>query len=154
MKSSFADRGKQAEKLVQEFLDEWVARSAHHEYERLVDTKAAGRIIKASAADFQYYASGGAGQSHHGLIEVKETKHEYRLEHGRITQLPRLRKREKCGGRCFVLLYHSTIKQWRVLDVPFMVTNKAGASWDLSGHIAFSSPGEALAASKSEVFEE
>jgi hypothetical protein len=52
----FADRGAKAEAAVQKFLTEWAAADPRREFERLVDTKAAGRVIKAAAADFAVYA--------------------------------------------------------------------------------------------------
>lgn len=145
---SFADRGKVAEKAAQKYLDGWSAASPFRDYERLVDTKSAGRIIKAAAADFQYYTP-----QQHGLIEVKETEHDYRLSKDRITQLPRLRKREKCGGRSFVLLYHSQAKMWRVLDVPFMAADPTGGSWDLRTQASYSSVAAALWSALPTVFD-
>jgi hypothetical protein len=97
-RSRFADRGKKAEEAVQRFLTDWASQSSTREYNRLVDSKAAGRIIKAAAADFEYCCKTAYGEEFHGLIEVKETEHEYRLSKDKLPQLPRLRKRQKCGG--------------------------------------------------------
>lgn len=132
VKTRFADRGAVAEGLVQGYLEDWQARDSRHEFNRLVDTKAARRIIKAAAADFEWFAWPLGTYAAHGLIEVKETQHEYRLDRDRITQLARLRKRQKCGGSCCVLVYHSTLNLWRVLTVERMVKDGGpGGSWDL-----------------------
>lgn len=132
---SLSNRGDWAEKKVKVYLEAWQAADPYREYNRMVDTKAAGRIIKAAAADFEYYALMAVGEpgTHpvHGLIEVKETAHEYRLDRSRVSQLPRIRKREKCGGTSYVLVYHTAIKKWRVLDVPFMMADNDKGSWDL-----------------------
>jgi hypothetical protein len=108
--NKFADRGKDAEKAVQKVLEAWVAEDpVHREFNRLVDTKAAGRTIKAAAADFEYYALlNPSYERYYGLVEVKETEHEYRLVRDKVPQLPALRKRANAGGLCAVLVYHST----------------------------------------------
>ena len=95
---AFANRGEFAEKKVKEHLELWHVVTDRREYARLVDTKAAGRIIKAADADFAYYCHDLGTLAVHGLIEVKETEHLYRLARDKVSQLPRLRKREKCGA--------------------------------------------------------
>lgn len=149
-KSKLADRGKSAENAVNKFLVEWQDGDPHREFNRLTDTKAAGRIIKASAADFEYYArpsiSPGAAPRF-GLIEVKETEHEYRLARDKLPQLARMRKRAKCGGYCLVLVHHSTLRKWRVVSIPWLADNGDKGSWNLeeAGFELFDSPGAALA---------
>lgn len=139
----FSDRGAKAEKEVQKYLTAWAGRDSRREFNRLVDSKAVGRTIKAAAADFDYYcATSGAAQ--HGLIEVKETQHDYRLAKGRLTQLPRLRKRANCGGLVVVLVYHSTIGRWRYITINTLTGPSDKGSWNLSNLPTFSSPGEAL----------
>lgn len=162
----FADRGGVAEKAVQNFLTEW-AQQPYREFSRLVDSKAAGRTIKAAAADFEFYHLrhgdkdwGADGRSYstpthpyYGLIEVKETQHDFRLEKKRVTQLARLRKRSNCGGTCLVLVFHSAIGKWRCIDVPYMTASGTlTGSWDLRDRPAYSSAGNALAGECSEVF--
>lgn len=140
----FANRGALAEKKVKEFLDVWSEFNTVREYSRLVDAKAAGRVIKAAAADFDYYCVPEDSPRQFGLIEVKETEHEYRLGRDRITQLARLRKREKCGGRCFVVVFHSTVKLWRVMDLKYMMTTGDKGSWNMTDLPTFKTCGEAL----------
>jgi hypothetical protein len=135
----FADRGEVAEKATQRALTDW-AQHPHHEFNRMVDSKAAGRTIKAAAADFEFFCKvedcgprGDTTLTFHGLIEVKETKHAFRLERKRVTQLARLRKRANCGGVCCVLVYHSTENLWRGLPLALLLADNAvGGSWDLS----------------------
>lgn len=145
LKSNFANRGVKAEKAVHAFLDAWAKNHIDREYSRLTDSKAAGRTIKAADADFAYYW-GGNSRPHHGLIEVKETKHGYRLERGKLTQLPRLRKREACGGECVVLIYHSEIGYWRYQTPETLEETGEKGSWNLDGWPIYVSPGQALAA--------
>lgn len=143
-RSRFADRGAVAEKATQKFLELWEASDSHREYNRLVDAKAAGRVIKAAVADFEWFCS--AAHDYHGLIEVKETKHDYRLDKSRITQLARLRRRARAGGLCCVLVYHSTIDKWRVLGVDYMASDPTGGSWNMKDLPLYEGPGDALCA--------
>lgn len=143
-KSSFADRGKTAESAAQKFLARWADGHSAREFNRLVDTKAAGRIIKAAPADFEYFALDN-GEPTHGLIEVKETEHEFRLARSKVSQLPRLVKREKAGGRCFVLVLHSTTKVWRCISATWLQANGDKGSWHLGHHSAHATPEAALA---------
>lgn len=150
----FADRGVVAEKAVQGYLDWWQGRSAYREYNRLTDSKAAGRIIKAAPADFEYYQGSIVDNPPaFGLIEVKETKHGYRLDRDKLPQLARLRKREKVGGRCPVVIFHSTIEKWRCIPraSDLMEFGDKG-SWNLSGLPTFDTVDAALAYA-SQVFE-
>lgn len=157
--NKFADRGAVAEKAVQKYLTDW-AQHPHREFSRLVDSKAAGRTIKAAAADFEFFSMhrncgirGDETRRHHGLIEVKETKHDFRLEKKRVTQLARLRKRTNAGGTCLVLIFHSTIGQWRCIDVPYMTAGgDLKGSWDLRDRLAHETPAKALYYAAREVF--
>lgn len=145
-KNRFADRGVKAEAAVQKFLDLWEGASPYREFNRLVDSKAAGRTIKAAAADFEFFCRPDPTRKAgcHGLIEVKQTEHEYRLTKANLTQLPRLRKRAKAGGLCFVLVLHSTTGLWRCLSMDFLLGPSDKGSWDLRGLPTFSSPAKAL----------
>lgn len=145
-KSRFADRGKDAEKKVHEALTAWAGDIGSREFNRLMDTRAAGRIVKAAAADFEFFSAGV-----HGLIEAKETEHEFRLARGKITQIPRLRKRALAGGVCLVLVYHSTLGLWRAVSVDYLMEGGDKGSWDLRNVETHTSAAAALAATH-EVF--
>lgn len=142
-KSKLADRGKVAEDKVREYLEAWASRDTRRDFDRLVDTKAAGRVIRAAAADFEFFCTNGVSAAA-GLIEVKETEHPYRLDRKRLTQSARLRKRAKCGCAVFVVVYHSTIKKWRVLSKAQTLDATVGGSWDLRDRPVFDTCGEAL----------
>jgi hypothetical protein len=142
--NKFADRGKDAEKKVHEALTTWVGDIGSREFNRLMDTRAAGRIVKAAAADFEFFSAGV-----HGLIEVKSTEHEFRLARPNITQLPRMRKRELCGGVCLVLIYHSTLGLWRAATVEYLSTTGDKGSWNLMDLCTYETPGNALASASS-----
>lgn len=138
--TQFADRGKAAEKAVKVALERWADGRADREVDRLMDTRAAGRVVKSAAADFAFYDAG-----RHGLLEVKSTEHDYRLSRTAITQIPRLRKREMCGGVCLVLVYHSSLNVWRCVPVSYLMETGDKGSWNLSDVKSFASAGAALA---------
>lgn len=150
--NTFKDRGKKAEAETQKFLESWAFERPDREYNRLVDSKAAGRTIKAAPADFEFFRSLSPDTGVFGLIEVKQTEHEYRLERTKVTQLPRLRRRAKCGGLCLVLVLHSTIGRWRVVDSTYLATSGDKGSWNLQKHTSHPTPGEALEWFRPEVF--
>lgn len=144
-KSKFADRGKDAENAAHKYLSQWAGGSANREFNRLVDSKAAGRIIKASKADFEFfYFPTNSVAPFFGLLEVKETEHEYRLARSKVSQMPSLVKRAKCGGTCLVLVHHRTIGKWRCIDARWMRDNGDKGSWNIEAFPAFNTPGEAL----------
>ncbi len=139
VKNTFANRGKKSEDAMAKYLSEWSGPT--REANRLTDSKAAGRIIKAAAADFEYFCAVPQKDdwskpiedlTMHGLIEVKETEHEYRLGRDKVPQLARLRKRAKCGGVCLVAIHHSTLKVWRVVDSDYLANTGDKGSWNLT----------------------
>ena len=146
----FANRGAKSEEIVAKVLKAWSDQPGR-EANRLTDSKAAGRSIKAAAADFEFFCNLPHG-TYHGLIEVKETEHEYRLARDKVPQLPRLRKRASCGGRCLVLVRHSTLNMWRALDAQVLAVTGDKGSWNLSGVPIYTNLVEALADAAPEVF--
>ena len=126
-KSSPADRGKAAEKAVEGFLKRWNAANYEADYERLPDARSAMSHVAAAAADFAFFKPG-----RHGLLEVKETEHDFKLAKAKVTQLPRIKKRHHAGGSCAVLVYHSKIERWRVIHMDFIYANSDKTQWDLT----------------------
>lgn len=149
--NKFANRGKKSEDAVNGFLSKW-HQHPNREFNRLVDSKAAGRIIKAAAADFEYFTGEIPAAPRYGLIEVKETEHDYRLARAKVPQLARMRKRSNCGGLCVVLVHHSGTGKWRAANVEWLAENGDKGSWNLSAFPSFDKPGEALISAAQEVF--
>ena len=143
--NTYRDRGKKAEAETQKFLDGWAENHPNREANRLTDSKAAGRIIKAAPADFEFFTATGPDSGVFGLIEVKQTEHEYRLDRDRLTQLPRFRRRTKCGGLCILLVLHSTLGRWRAVGTDYLVTSGDKGSWNLKTITSHESAGAALA---------
>lgn len=142
--SAFADRGKWAEGQVHAALKAWQGNHPKREFSRLLDARAAQRVIRSAPADFEFYTLLGSGLAVHGLIEVKSVKHPFRLRHDHVSQLPRLVKRSKCGGLCGVLMYHSETRLWRSACVEWFEENKSGGSWDMSTLCVYPSAAAAL----------
>lgn len=136
-KSEKADRGKWAEKQVQGFLAACSAQNAHLDWERLPDSRSSMGRVAAQVADFAFFTVDA-----HGVIEVKTCAHDFRLARAKLSQLPRMRKRFLAGGRCFVVVYHSTTKKWR--KVPIQLLDQGATSWDLAGFTEYDTVAEAL----------
>lgn len=135
--AAIANRGKGAEKQVHDYLKEISARRARFDFERLPDARAAMGRFKSMVADFEFFLPGV-----HGVIEVKETKHSFRITKDKLEQLPRLQKRAMCGGLAIVLIYFSSPKVWRAMLATDL---KVGLpSWDLSLYQTYATPAEAL----------
>jgi hypothetical protein len=136
-KPKTADRGKAAEADVQKFLDACSAADAQFDYLRLPDARSAMGRMKAMPADFEFFTP-----TCHGLLEVKETEHDFRLSRSKVTQLPMMKKRTLAGGRCFVVVFHSGIGKWRRVDVAHL--DPGASSWDLSGYYPHSNVTDVL----------
>jgi hypothetical protein len=138
-RNSLADRGKEAEKAAHDYLKGWASGHTDRDFERLADTKSAGRIIKQAKADFEALRGG-----QYVLLECKQTAHDYRLERSKLTQLPRLRKQALAGATCVVLVYHSASRAWHCVPVEWLMRPNDKGSWDLRPLAAFQTCGEAL----------
>ncbi len=139
--NKFADRGKFAEKQVQAFLDQQSEMYADFAFERLPDARAARGAFKAMAADFDL----GIGHLRvAAFLEVKETKHNYRINKDKLAQLPRLRKWAMAGRKFAVLVYHSELDGWRLIPQGFFGMEGMPASWDISDITLHSSAAAAL----------
>lgn len=124
-----ANRGKKPEDKVRDYLKAYDERTHKFDWHRNYDAKSAGGRFQRQTGDFQFYLPGI-----HGVIEVKEVNHEYRLPHKNYAaeKVAKVYKRTLAGGAAYVLVYHTPIDKWRVLGLaPFRV--REGGSWDLRG---------------------
>lgn len=137
MTANKANRGKYAEGKVKDYLQNISNKVAQFDYERLPDARSAMGRFKSMVGDFVWFYPGK-----HGVIEVKETQHDYRIAKDKIPQLARMKKRVLAGGKCLVIVYHSTSKLWRVINVNDLPIIERG-SWDLSGFPTFKTLNEA-----------
>ena len=128
--------GKETEKLVEKLLEGW-NQNANFSWHRLPDAKAARGFLAAQPADYVWWRL-----PHGGYLEVKATKHAYRLSKDKVTQLPSLRKHAQAGARCYVLVHHYLEGKWRVINAATMEVNVP--SWDLSQLPTYNSADDAL----------
>lgn len=135
--SKRGSRGKFAEKEVEKVLEQYNRTHLNFAYHRLPDARSARNFLKAQPADFMYWWDGVGG-----FIEVKETKHSSRLAKDKISQMPILKKFALAGARSLVIVFHSTLQQWRIAPLSFFVDEVP--SWDLSPLPTFDSAEEAL----------
>jgi len=135
-----ANRGKKPEDEVRKYLKAYDERTHKFDWHRNYDAKSAGGRFQRQTGDFEFYLPGI-----HGIIEVKEVDHAFRLPHKNLTKesLAKMTKRQLAGGHASVLIYHTPIDQWRILGLsPFRV--REGGSWDLSTYTLYPSAAEAL----------
>lgn len=118
-------RGKSAEVKVHEFLSGLKNEDLNFDFDRLIDARSCGRPVPPSVADFV-----GAFTSRSFAIEVKETKHPYRLSVSAFPQFPRMKRRAMAGALCIVVVKHTEEKLWRVIKVCDL-DDRATGSWDL-----------------------
>lgn len=136
-KAKEADRGKWAEKQVQDFLEGFSAANATFDWLRYPDARSAMGRMKAMPADFEFFAPGCFG-----LIEVKQTEHKFRLSRSKVTQLPMMRKRYLAGGLCLILVYHTPLGAWRCVPIDHL--DPSSTSWDLSDYSLHSTVADTL----------
>lgn len=126
---AIAKRGKYAEGVVRNFLDRINREVVAFDWHRVLDARAAGGRFNAQTGDFAFF-----GPRMHGVIEVKEVGHAYRLPSKNFDtkQINRLRKRQMAGGLVVVLIYHTTTKLWRRVPLSVFLENLNAPSWDFS----------------------
>lgn len=120
---TYANRGKEAEGLVKKHLTK-LSEQSHTTFYRFPDARAGSR--QTAPADFMLVHAG-----HLILLEVKEVNHSYRLPHGNLTQVPKLRRFEMAGAVSIVLVYFKPEEAWRVAPVDYFLET-SGGSWDMS----------------------
>lgn len=136
--NAVGQRGKKAEKVVEALLKAWNTREGFA-FHRYPDARAARGALAAQPADF-LIAVQPRGALH---LEVKETKHEFRLARDKVSQVPVLNKFALAGVPFLVLVHHTETGIWRVVDDQ-LFRGTTPASWDLRPYPTFASAREAL----------
>lgn len=129
MVKNYADRGKNAEAKVKEWLDSKKKRCAEFDYERVYDYRSGLSVVR--VGDFLAFYRG-----RFFCIEVKEIKHDYRLPRKNfdLGQRARLRRRLMAGGASVILVHHSESKKWRMIDLNAFDDGSDKGSWDLTNY--------------------
>lgn len=130
-KKQIGDRGKWAEAEVTDVLTEWNKRKLEFAFERLADARAARGAIKAQLCDFicQVSYNGDRLEKHFVMLEVKETRHDYRLAKDKVAQLPLMKKWLRAHAEGLLLVYHSVLQKWRAVCLSQLTIGLP--SWDL-----------------------
>jgi hypothetical protein len=138
---STANRGKTSEKAVAKYLTEMGANNATFDWHRQYDAKSAGGKFPAQPGDYAFYSL-----INHGLIEVKEVDHDFRLPKKNFEndKIARLYKRQLAGGKICVVISFTTTKKWRNVPFEYFRERLVQPSWDLSEFPTYDSATEAL----------
>ena len=122
---ALGSRGKTAETKVQEVLIGWQSKDRTFDFDRLLDSRSAGKIVAAQVADFLLFFQGGSA-----TLEVKQIKKGYRLPKKSFPQHPRMLRRELAGSKGFLITFTEEDNFWRVVRVTNMELNVP--SWKLN----------------------
>lgn len=132
-------RGKVAEGLARQFLEDLhLARPTEFDWYRLPDARMAGGRFPAQIADFEIFFP-----HRHGILEVKEIDHEFRLPQKNFAQKKhaRIQRRLAVNGIGLLAVYHTPTQVWRFPDIVAIMADGKAASWDLSEYRQFSNFG-------------
>ena len=117
-------RGKSAETKVYDILSSWQKEDRYFDFDRLLDSRSAGKIVAAQVSDFLIFRVGRSA-----TLEVKEIKKGMRLSKGSFPQHPRMVRRELTGCKGFLIVYTVDTDLWWAARVTGM---EAGVpSWKL-----------------------
>lgn len=127
-----ADRGKDAEGKCGQYLKIVGLSDAKFDWQRQYDGRISRGRIPSQTGDYNWF-----GVGRHGVIEVKEIEHEFRLpkklfqrKDGTL-KFGVLKKRALAGGEVTILVYHSVTKLWRTPDLQYFLDRLDQPSWDL-----------------------
>lgn len=115
-------RGKTAQKLVQDYFKIINERFATFSYMRIPDARAAGGRLGKVCGDFLCWwldTDGDYRFNYSVPLEVKSTKHDYRLPAKSVPQLPALKKLAKSGAQPYVLVLFKGIGKWRIAHIDY-----------------------------------
>jgi len=139
-KKAQGQRGKAAESAVRALLEKLNSYPTF-DWSRIYDARSAGGKFPSRPGDFEFFFPGT-----HGLIEVKEVDHDFRLPAKNFDkgQIAKLRKRHMAGGIIIILVQHTTTKKWRRVDLNWIAQRLDQPSWDLQEFNLFNNAREAL----------
>lgn len=125
MATNYSNRGKEAEKLLKNYLEQLAVTSSCASH-RLPDAHAGS--LTAALCDFLFMQNGRLC-----LVECKETQHAFRLPHKNVDtgQIGRMRLWQFAGANAFVMIYHKPLQVWRSAPVDYFLSREGG-SWDMS----------------------
>lgn len=105
-------QGKAAEDVAHDTLAGMRGSDLSFDFDRLLDSRAAGRVVAATVADFTFCQRGRAG-----ALEIKSMKKGSRLAYSDFPQYPRMRRRSAAGALCLVAVYVEATRCWHGANV-------------------------------------
>lgn len=119
-------QGKPAEEVAHKALAELRASNLNFDFDRMLDSRAAGRTVSATVADFTF-----CYQSRAGALEIKSMKDGHRLAYSDFPQYPRMKRRAAAGALCLVAVYTRDARVWNIANVRDLEEITRG-SWDIT----------------------
>jgi len=131
---NIGQRGKKAEADVRKILERLKSEKVDFDYERKYDARSSMGRIPSQTGDFGFFTP-----ACHGIIEVKEVAHDFRLPRKNLgsEQIAKMHVRMLAGGAIVMLIYHSTTGAWRCPDFSRFLVQRDVPSWDLSDEPTF-----------------
>lgn len=129
--SALGRRGKEAEKVVQEYLDLRASRSSFA-YHRFPDARAARGALAAQPSDFLVCLDRSGWKSTF-FLEVKETESVRSLPVSKLRQYGKLRMFHLAGASVLVAVHHKPRGCWVALREPDLFKAEVQTSFNLLG---------------------
>jgi hypothetical protein len=127
-------RGKSAEAVVEDVLKRMKEENPHFDFDRLPDTRAAGRIMPARVSDFLLFFA-NEGQAISIALEVKSLEKGCRLNiKSKFPQLPRMRRRELAGCGGYLLAQVKPLSKWFMLPIAEVPSDVKSILFDPERH--------------------
>lgn len=120
-------RGKSAEDQVHVLLSKLKNECLQFDFERLPDSRAAGRPLPPTVSDYTGVYRGRAI-----AIEVKEVATGMKLSYSKFEQYSRMKRRYKAGALCLLIIWFREHKLWHVAPVHMLNSPEGRGSWDFS----------------------
>lgn len=120
-----ANRGKPSEDVVQTVLVNKKKGDINFDFDRLLDSRAAGRIVPAQVSDYLLFFGGKSA-----ALEVKELKKGFRLSKAAFPQRSRMLRRAKAGCLGFALVHTLENDKWMLARI--IEFNILQPSWRLT----------------------
>lgn len=135
--TAIGQRGKLAEGKVRAWMKTRSDADASFWFYRYPDARSGS--FQAVPADF-----GALHRRVPFLLEVKEVDHDFRLPQKNFSadKVARMHSYAMAGGECWVIVYHTTTKLWRL--VPLVAFLERTPSWDLSAYGTYPKVGEVM----------
>lgn len=143
-KETSGERGKKAEKSVQDLLTSYSNASVRFSFLRLPDARAAGGRLGKMVCDYLAWYLKPDGEHLSIQLEVKETEKTDRIARDKLSQIPKMRLVAMAGGHGLFIIFHSKLNKWRPVPLSYFGSGDE-PSYDVSGFELYDTARDALA---------